>query len=200
VALFWLSIIGFEAMVVLQGLTAWCDEFLTPAQMQRSGVREGLPFMAHGGMWGDIIFISPLVATIIAIYGPEWSPGSVATAVILGGIASGAMHETYKKGPFPEAHVQYGRLTTAGQIHRWYMALAFAALILYYTSVSYTPWMWLVSALLVLHTIAGTHVILGLLCPKWYPGRPLHNPQTWGVIGGTAALVFGCTALRAFLS
>ena len=198
--LFWWAIIAFEGMVILQVLYAWCDEFLTPAQMRRGGIREGLPFMAHGGMWGDLIFISPLVAIIYATDGPEWSSVNVMTAMIGGGVASIVMHETYKRGELPEAHVQFGCLTTAGLIHRWYMAIALAVLGLYYIRAPYTPWTWSVSALLVLHTIAGTHVVLGLIQPRWYPGRPLHNPETWGVIGGTAILTFGCTALRAYLN
>lgn len=195
---FWAVLTIFEAVVLLQGWLAWCDDFLTPKQMRRGGIRSGLPFLAHGGMWGDLIFVSPLLAFIITTYGSEWSWIQIAAAVLFSLVVSFAMHETYKKGRFPEAHVQYGKLTKAGVVHFCYMAEAFLVLSLYYILVPYTPWMWVVSALLVLHTIVGTHVVLGLVRPMWYPGRPLQSSGTWGAVGGTAVLTLGCTAWRAF--
>lgn len=194
---FWLAI--FESMVLLQIMFAWTDSFLTPTQMLRV-TSQGLPFSGHGGMWGDFFFISALAAVIIATYGAEWSGMEIVLAGAIGFAVSYVMHETYKKGPYLEAHVQHGHLTAAGWVHLVYMAGALAVIGLYYVSAPYTPWMWLASALLILHTVAGTHVILGLMRPTWYPGRPLQNPQTWAAIGGTAALTLGCTAFRAHLN
>ena len=193
---FWSLLILFEIPVVLQGLFAWRDQFLTPSQMVRHGIAQGLPFAAHGGMWGDVFFISPLLAALVEIYISGWSWLRIVAAFLASLFASYMMHETYKHAFYPEAHVQYGKLTATGHIHLVYMAVAFAVIGLYYIHAPYTPWMWLVSAFLVLHTIAGTHVILGIISPKWYGAAPLQSAGTWGAIGGTAVLTFGATGLR----
>lgn len=195
--LFWLTILVFLAAVALQGLFAYYDGFFWPSQMLRK-VSRGLPFFAHGGMWGDVIIISPLVAIIVERYSPQWSFREIVLAILVGLIVSFAMHETYKAGTFPEAHVQYGHLTSAGWVHFGYMAAALAVLGLYYLDAEYTPYMWVVSALLIIHTAIGTHVVLGLAQPDWYSGRPLQSMGTWGAIGGTAVLTLGRTAWLAF--
>ena len=195
--LFWLSLAVFNVAVALQGLFAYYDGFLTSKQMLRR-VSRGLPFMAHGGMWGGVYIISPLVAVIIMRYSPWWSWGKMAIALLAGLIASFLMHETYKKGKIPEAHVQYGHLTGAGWVHFVYMAAALAVLGLYYLDAEYEPSMWAVSVLLIIHTTIGTHMVLGLVRPEWYSGRPLQSMGTWGVIGGTAVLTLGRTAWLAF--
>ena len=58
--------------------------------------------------------------------------------------------------------------------------------------------MWVVSVLLIIHTVVGTHVVLGFFQPEWYSGRPLQSMRTWGAIGGTAVLTLGWTAWLAF--
>lgn len=190
-------LLTLEMAVALQGCFASRDVILTRRQML-SWTRTGLPFLAHGGMWGDALLISPLVAAVVAYSGGQWSWKRVAVAVLVGLAASFAMHETYQRIPWPEAHVYSRHLTEAGWVHLVYMAAVIAALLLYYFDAQYTPLMWLVSAFLVLHIAVGNHVVLGLVRPAWYPGRPLQNVQTWVTIGGTAVLTLGVTALRAF--
>ena len=194
--MFWLVLSVFLAAVALQGLFAYYDDFFTPKQMLRH-VPRGLPFVAHGGMWGDVI-ISLLVATIVDRYSSQWSFREIVLAILVGIVVSFMMHETYKAGTIPEAHVQYGHLTAAGWVHFGYMAAALAVLGLYYLDTEYTPYMWMVSILLIIHTIVGTHVVLGLVQPDWYSGRPLTSMGTWGAIGGTAVLTLGRTAWLAF--
>ncbi len=195
--LFWLVLAISVAGVMLQALFAYVDEFFWPSQMLRK-VSRGLPFIAHGGMWGDVLIISPILAFIVERYSPGWSWGKIGTAILVGLIASFVMHETYKAGTIIEAHVQRGHLTDAGWMHLLYMAAAFAVLGLYFLDAEYTPYMWLVSVLLIIHTVVGNHVVLGLVQPDWYPGRPLTSMGTWGTIGGTAVLTLGRTAWLAF--
>lgn len=194
---FWLVI--FELMVLLQVLLAWRECFLTPAQMLRV-TSQGLPFSGHGGMWGDFFLISVLCAVIIRTYGAEWARLDLSVAALVGLAVSYAMHESYKRGECLEAHVRYGRLTAVGWVHFVYMAAALAVIGLYYVLAPYTPLMWLVSGLLILHTVAGTHVLLGIVRPTWYPGRPLQNPQTWAAIAGVAVITLGSSAIRAHMN
>ncbi|MHB1770019.1 MAG: hypothetical protein ACYCPH_02990 [Minisyncoccota bacterium] len=187
-----------EAMILLQALFAHRDGFLTPRQMVLvAGVDEGLPFSAHGAMWGDAFLISPLVAAIVARWSAEWSEQAILMSVTIGIIASLVMHDGYKKSPFPEAHVRSGHLTATGRVHAVYMAAVIAVLLLYYFDTPYAPYMWTVSAVLIFHTVIGTHVVLGLVKPTWYPGRPLESTGTWIPILATALLTLGWTAYLA---
>lgn len=183
-------------MVVAQGCFAWRDGLLTVKQMLGRGIREGLPISMHGGMWGDLIWFSALVAAIVAIYGREWSWTSVGLAILVGLAGSFGMHELYKNIPWPETHVQGHSLTEAGWVHFLYMVVAFSVLLLYYVTAPYTAYMWLVSAGIIVHVAIGNHVLLGFARPFWYPGHPLQNTGTWATIGGVAALTLGCTAFR----
>jgi hypothetical protein len=55
-------------LVVIQGACAYFDGYLTQAQMHAQGVLNGYSFMEHGGMWADVLVISPLVAYIATKY------------------------------------------------------------------------------------------------------------------------------------
>ncbi|MBI2410162.1 hypothetical protein HYV30_03950 [Candidatus Kaiserbacteria bacterium] len=185
----------FELTVVVQGTFAWLDGYFWPSQMP---TRHGLPFAAHGGMWGDLV-LSLLFAGMVtyAYMNGGWSLWAVVLAAALGYLGSHLMHETYKGSAILEAHVRHGKLTEVGWVHEAYMAAALAIILLYYFASPYTIWMWLVSAVLVVHVFVGNHMVLGMIAPKWYPGRPLASVQGWVAIGGTAVLTFGITALRA---
>src|SRR3989344_5532980 len=118
-----------EGMIALQGWFAWKGWMWSPRDLQRQmnkGV--GLPFLGHGGMWGDFIIISPLIAFILATYGDEWMIEQWIFAVVMGGMGSYIMHEQYKSGTLPGVHTRKGRLTRAGKVHFVYMAGAFAVL------------------------------------------------------------------------
>jgi len=195
-------------LFALQGALAIGNNMATLHQMWNyRRLREGLPFIWHGGMCGDVFIITPLVAAIVGYYGVQWSWMQIGIALVAGFIASYGMHETYKSVPWPEAHAEPGRLTDVGCIHLVYMGLAFAALLLYYirlASPSELGTMAAVSALLVFHVTIGNHVVLGLLKSNypttfaWYPGDPLRSSGTWGAIGATALLTFGRTAWLAY--
>jgi len=186
---------------------AWAsgNHMLNVYQMQTfRKIREGLPFLMHGGVWGDVVIISGLMGCIVGFFWDTWAWWQIAIFLALGFAGSYGMHLTYLAAPWPEAHVEGGHLTDVGDIHLGYMAVAFAVLLLYYVR-PVEPWeikyMTLVSVLLVSHVVIGTHVPLGLakLCAPerfaWYPGTPLTSSGTWGAIAGTFVLTFGRTAL-----
>ncbi len=186
-----------EALVVLQALFSWFDGMLTPTQMRASGYDKGLPFLGHGGMWSDVVIVSPLIAAAVALYGATWSPDHIVVAVFVGLVCSILMHLTYLGAKYPEAHVQFGELTTAGMVHVFYMAVAFAVLFLLYFGTVPLPaswFLWMTSVLLVIHIAVGTHVVLGIVKPTWYAGDPLHSWGTWIPIAAAAVSTFGWTA------
>lgn len=187
--------------VYAQVIAAALDDMLTVRDMQHAFGRnaQGLPFMAHGGMWGDVFLISPLVAVIAGYYGNTWSHHEIVGWLTAGFIASYGMHQTYKSVPWREAHVAERKLTIAGHIHFVYMGVAFAAIGWYIFRPMRSGELSVVvavTALITIHIVLGTHVVLGILKSwrpervAWYPGDPLHSFGTWGPILGVMSL--GC--------
>ncbi len=188
---------GGLALLVLQALAAFQIGMLTPSQMMRNGRPKGLPFFAHGGMWGDLL-VTALAAHLISRYGAEWTTSAWMLMLVAGGIMSAGMHWVYTHGTTPEAHVLDHGLTAAGWIHAVYMTVALAILLLFYlgTRNPSPTLMWWTTGLLTLHLAIGNHFVLGLLAPEWYPDRPLANPTGWATVLGGGAILFVVTWLR----
>jgi hypothetical protein len=128
-----ICLLFFEALVLLGGYLAYRDNFLTARQMVRNkGITNGLPFLAHGGMWGDFFLISPLLAIIVSRYATQWSGLQMFGSFLLGFFISFIMHEQYKKIEIPESHVYGGKTTKAGEAHKLYMIIALSIIILFF--------------------------------------------------------------------
>ena len=181
---------GGLGLLALQAVAALWIGMLTPAQMIARGRSQGLPFLAHGGMWGDLV-VTFLLANIVALYGAQWSQVSSISSLVFGVTLSGVMHWIYTQGDLPEAHVIEHRLTLAGWFHVIFQAVAFAILVLFFlnTMDPSKQLVWWTVAILGIHLAVANHFILGIVRPKWYPGRPLTNPIGWAtVIGGSAVI------------
>ena len=207
-----LVFLGSLLLVFLQGWLAYRDSFLTLTQMRRAHAYEGIPFLAHGGMWGDALIVGPLLGVLIAIHGKEW--GDWWIAAFAGTAASSVMHATYTLGRLHEAHIRRerptlvqrerltpanrGRLSPAGWVHWLYMSVGIAVFVQYYIFTPHpAPSMLITSSvLLVIHVVIGTHIPLGLIAPAWYPERPHRKPETWIVVLGTAFLLAVLTLWR----
>lgn len=142
-------------------------------------------------MWGDVFILSPLLGLMVALYGSEWETRQVALSSLMGVLISALMHWTYTLGKLPEAHTRAGMLTSVGWVHSVYMAAALTIIILFYFCTPHPAAGFIVAAdiLLVVHVIAGTHLVLGFVHPVWYPDRPHKNPQTWIVVIGVALIL-----------
>lgn len=182
------TFLGLEALVLAQALFAYQGGFLTASQMQLKGVASGLPFLWHFGMWGDALVVSLLSALVVAYYSKQWTPASVALSGVVGLAVSGVMHWMYSLAAMPEAHIHAHQLTQAGMAHLIYMALVLTIFLQFFL---FTPHLTartlgVVSALVFIHVLAGTHIALGvlaLLTPlEWYPGRPLESVIGWLII------------------
>lgn len=194
----WLA--AFVVPVLLQGMFAYWDDFLTPAQViQHRG--QGLPFLAHGGMWSDILLFAPLMAYILGTYGGIWSSVEIVSALILGLAASVLMHYlVYVPGAIvlPEAHAHDGAPTMAGYIHIVYMAIGLAVIALFYfvTPIVAFAEAATVSAVLFVHVVIGTHapfkIFVRIAEPTWYPVGPIiDNPGliTLGIVGAVLVIL-----------
>jgi hypothetical protein len=203
---FWITLVGMEYLVFWQAALANGNEMLTVWQMREyRGIMFGLPFLWHGGMWGDVFIISPVVAWIVGEFWTTWSWPSLIVCGLAGFTVSNLMHDLYRLSVWPEAHVEGRELTDVGYVHHGYMSIAFAVLFEYYlksVTVGGLSTMWLISALLVVHVAVGNHLLLGLakrLRPErfeWYPGDPL---RSWGSLVPVGLTALG-TCFGGYLS
>lgn len=188
--------------VVGQVYFAYEDKFLTVAQMQARGFGfvKGLPLVAHAGIWGDLIILTPLLAVIVGLYADHWSMSNIVTTAVIGVIVTIGMGFVWVKAAehgLPEAHTHDGRITVAGFIHAVYMAAAIAVigLFFFYSDISQKA-ATVVAVILAVHVIYGTHIVLGLIAPSWYPDRPHKQVLTWVIVFVCwGALVWRCATI-----
>ena len=157
--------------------------------------RRGLPFIAHGGMWGDIFIISPLVGLIVGTYGGNWTLVQIVTMLIIAMMLSGVMHWTYVQTPFPDSLAWKGEgITTAGWLHVVYMGAAFAIIgLLYFCTPNPNQALVLLTGLsLGVHVVVGTHIPLGVFNEfepmEWFPDF-LNPPTGYVVLGAWGVLI-----------
>lgn len=176
------------AMVTLQGLLAFIDNFFTRKQAIEQGfVGPATPFIAHGGMWGDVFLLSPLLGYVVYTHGQEWSAAEIITCSLLGWLISIGMHRMYAqasdKVPNFLAHNQ--KLTPAGSIHMIYMAEILCLLLLFFfcsANLHKKEVVW-ISVILVIHTN------LGVVQPALYAGDKLTYPPVRNAIVGSLILI-----------
>lgn len=168
-------------LIVIQAWIAYEDKWFFPGQMLRHH-SQGLPFIGHLGMWGDIPLTFFLTA-IVAFYGTWWIPHEVFRAFLIAVILSAFLHYSYTQSSFPEAHVRDHKLTGSGWTHAAYMTGAFMILKLFYfpAHAQYVePGLVIsLSIFLGIHVLCATHVPLSLCGLRWFPEKPHKNPMTW---------------------
>jgi hypothetical protein len=181
-----------ECLVAVQALAAYHDHFLTVSEMQQRGVGQGLPFVWHFAMWGDVIIISSLAAYLVGRHSLGWVARSVLVSFAIGFASAAILSWSYTFSGMPEAHVQNHRLTIAGIVHLVYMAIALAVFIQFFFFTKDIPARRLraVSLLLFVHVCVGTHMALGiwtLITPlNWYPAQPLKSIPGWTIVAAVA--------------
>lgn len=190
------TVLASTLWVFVEGFLAYRNGMLTPAQMlAKYPGRRGLPFIAHGGMWGDIVIISPLAGIIVGTYSDNWTLVQIVTMLAIGMMLSCAMHWTYVQTPFPDSLAWKGEgITAAGWFHVFYMGAAFAiiGLLYFYTPSPDSPLVLLTGTLLSMHVVVGTHIPLGVfneLEPMaWCPDF-LVPPTGYVVLGAWGILI-----------
>ena len=189
------AIIAFvilECLVGIQAYFAYRDNFLTVAEMRLRGIDQGLPFVWHFAMEGDLLLVSPLAAYLVGRYVHRWRFGSALVSLVVSFAAASALSYFYTFSGMPEAHIQNHALTAAGVGHLFYMAFAFAVFtqFFFFTRDISERLLKAVSGLLVVHVFIGTHMMLGILGVAfpldWYPGQPLKSPFGWITVTAVA--------------
>lgn len=181
--------------VLLEGWLAYRNGMLTPMQMlAKHPGRRGLPFIAHGGMWGDIILLSPLAGFAVGTHGGDWTLVQIVIMFVIGMMLSVTMHLTYVRTKFPDSLAWEGEgVTAAGWLHVVYMGVAFAiiGLLYFYTPSSNPLLVSLAGLLLSMHVVIGTHIPLGSFnelepmgwCPNFFvPPTGYVVLGAWGIL------------------
>ena len=171
-----------EAMVYIEALIAFKTQYFwrhEPPQTPK-GVVPGF-FLEHGGMWGDALIISPLVAHICATYAQQWSGGKFLGTFAISILIGIGMMAQWLKGSHKVWDVfhQAGKVKAAGWIHFFYMIACLTAILLFFIgSKASTEDANIVAVGLAIHIMAG------VIQPEW---------KTFGKVSlGTVATA--CTA------
>jgi len=124
--LFWLTLAVGVLFVIVQGIAAWSDGYLTQTQMRSHGVTNGWSFFEHGGMWADVFVISPIVAYSVSNYKLDYFSKGGLTLFAIALVVSLAMGYMYQRGGITtrEAHTHDGITPLAGWIHGIYAVAA----------------------------------------------------------------------------
>lgn len=186
--------------VLIEGWLAYVGGMLTPSQMlvKYRNHPQGLPFICHGGMWGDLFLITPIVDIVVALYGDQWSTMQMGVMLGIGMVLSGAMHGVYFMTPFPDSLAWKGGISAAGLVHVVYMGIAFAIIGLLFICTANVPptYLIVVSVVLTVHVAIANHIVLGWLNESyrwsWCPDF-IHKPDPWITIAAAGAILTGLT-------
>jgi len=127
-------------LVVIQGVLAWGDGFLSKEQIKAIyGLDRAYSFLQHGGMWADVLIVVPIVAWIISRYDVSYlsKPGLITLGVILAVvIVAGVFFRNAAEAGIPEAHTRGGKTTPAGIVHGVFaLGMAWTMLLYYFGGV-----------------------------------------------------------------
>ena len=163
----------------------------------------GFPFIANGGMWGDLIIVS-MVLYIIGGYVDRWSFQWVLAALLIGMAVSWAMHDlVYLKGRFPDSLAGGGReLSSAGMLHVLYFGTVLAAILLFFFNKAEFGDVLAVSILLSLHIMVANHIPLKFVQDayhfSWCPNVLDEESSSWRILLSAEAVLGVATALKLF--
>ena len=126
---------GFSVVgVFVMGVAASVNGMLTFRQMRRSfgAGFKGIPFMLHPGMWGDDLFVSPMVGFAMALYADQWTWPAVAFFGVLAIIVNEVRTVAASRSTIPDSLAwQEDGVTAAGWIHEWYSNYTMTVLFLF---------------------------------------------------------------------
>jgi len=161
---------GSMLLVIIEAFASYylSNNFL-PSQVLARWKKPGIAFLAHGGMWGDLFLLPPLMAWVIARHSSSWDVddmliiGSIGFLITLG---NHILLITTQAVPDPLGW-QQEKCSITIALHFVYMTLYVALVGLFYFSpnvgVRETV---IVSVILGIHTTLGTHIVLGIV-DRW---------------------------------
>lgn len=200
-------IAGSMLLVLLEALLAYQNGSFWPNQVMERWGEPGIAFVAHGGMWGDLVLLPPLFAYIITRYGASWSNKQITVMAIVGILVTLANHLLLvftQVIPDPLGW-QKESWSWVIALHFVYMSTYVALVGLFYFSSDVSVRIAVtVSVALGIHMAFGTHVPLGMLnrligwpwCPDFLgsPMLPYLTGVIWFLLAGFSAHAAGWRA------
>ncbi len=178
--------------MVLQWWMAYIDHTDRLWRMRRYHSHGSLSFWGHGGMWGDIFLISPLLAVWMSAFSPIWFDRVQAVNTVLvmglGLILSVLAHVWYvwNSEHTTSVHASRRRLTTAGMVHLFYMGLGFAGIIKFYFLTGHSLISFglaIVSSIVIgIHVPLGTHFLKAFIKLVDGDATKMKSREMWGTI------------------
>jgi len=185
---FILAFLGLQSFWVAGAIAAYQTKTLTRAQMARAGIKKGMPYLWHVGMWSDVYSIHPYLALMTAVLWWRWSaypkPLWVFLFLISLGLGRIAQRSWSSNKDIIESHngIEFhpggeptatGNPSLVGWVHVPHIAAIITLFVM--TLVSWIlgdlPWRLVIAGLFMLagHGLAGTHWLLRSLNPVWNP-------------------------------
>ena len=181
--LFFVILLVANFLVVLQGISAYCDGYFSQKQMAARGVTNGWAFIEHGGMWGDVFLISPVIALIVSQYRPSYF--SLGGIIVLMASITFSLCSKYafskRSETEPEAHCHGGRTTLAGWIHGVYEVWGYWVIPMFLLALTVPPASF--SHLLIVAIALTIHLPLGVIkfTRRWKLSRPAFYQTAFSV-------------------
>ena len=172
----WQMTFGVFLFVFLEAFFSWRSGTLT-ATAQR---RPNLPFLRHGAMWADALFLSVVLGLVLPHLVFSW-PVFV-FGIALGALITALLHQTWGSGDatghmWPaHAHRSWIRdLSVAGWMHLLFTAGVIATLFLYCVSPVSDVTIWFVAIVLTFF------VPLAALQPSWAITGRMPDKNAWHI-------------------
>lgn len=192
-----------QAAIVLIALDNWHNQLFLPSQMMEWWARKGVPAIAHGGLWSDL-FLLPYLMCFMLVKSRVWSLKRDWPFVVVGILIAVAnqflCNNMTRSDPLGFVALQW---SWAIAVHAVYMATYIAIIGHFYFNpedVSSSTLL-LISVLLGIHAMAGTHVFLGMAnltyhwdwCTDLLADKvlPYMNATVWLVLAGLAGRARG---------
>ncbi len=174
-------LVFMNILVIMEGLFAHGDGLFWPRQIvQHYHQEEGMPFICHGGMWGDFLIVSLIVAWTIARHCSEWVPQHVLVMGLIMTSFTVAAHLLWMHNPNPDCLAWKGSLTKAGKIHLVYMTSGMAMVGMFYFHSRITSGeLYTVSVLLSIHAFIANHKVLDIVKPYWWHRNFVADFMNW---------------------
>lgn len=179
-----------QLAVVVEAIDSWRSRIFLPSQMMARYYRSGINFLTHGGMWGDMFLLPPMLCYMLGHTG-AWSVHHDWPFALVGTGLTMLNHVllTNNEQPDPFGFLDL-RSSPAITVHAVYMAVYLTIIGRFYVNpVDVNPTaIATLSILLGIHVAAGTHIFLGMANLvyrwRWCPDI-LANPAVWAMNAGT---------------
>ena len=176
---FWL----LHAFWAVGAIAASSVHMLTRGQMLLHGIKKGMPYFWHAGMWNDVVTIHPVCALMVSLCWAQWrqSIWSIPFAMLALAVSYFANKDWVKDTSIVQSHAELapdkvhstGEMSIVAWVHIPHMAIILTIIFMSAVSIinGKVPSQLATSfvCLLVAHALIGQHGILRVLNPVGNP-------------------------------